>query len=546
MKKNDARCRAILIVLAVALTDVLWMSLPTRGDVRPHSLISDGMVLQRDRAINVWGMADRGEMVTVRFRGRESSATTGDDGQWRVQLETQQAGGPFPLTIAGKNTIALSVWVGDVWVCSGQSNMWWPVATRPRSRELIGTENPSMRLFTVPERKSDVPQRDVEGQWLECGPESLVGFSAVAYYFGREIQTTQKVPVGLVHSSFGGSGIEAWISTDAFAQAPELADVRERNVEAARRAAQSRIRLQPVIDRYEAAVVRAKRDGTPPPEPPRGMIARPSSHGHLHNGMIAPLQLLGIRGVLWYQGEANTHRADDYQSLLTTLIHSWRREWGQDEFPFLVVQLAPFQKIVTQPQDSDWARLREAQLRTSLAVPKTGLAVITDWGHETDIHVKQKRPVGERVSLVARSLVYGERLVHSGPQLTGMKIDGRRAILSFDHVGSGLSPRRLVLENVVKDSRSGLTGGALHVAHDENSTVNVPLQGFTVAGDDRRFVTAQAEIHGDTVIVQSPMVSSPVAVRYGWADYPTGNLFNVEGLPASPFRTDDWPKTSAR
>jgi sialate O-acetylesterase len=540
------RFRELFIVLAVVLADVLWMPLTTKGDVTPHALISNGVVLQRDRAVNVWGTADRGEVVTVRFRGRESLTTTGGDGQWRLQVESQQAGGPFPLTIAGKNTIALNVWVGDVWVCSGQSNMWWPVATRPRSKELIGTENPSIRLFTVSQRKSEVPRRDVEGEWQACGPESLVGFSAVAYYFGRELQATQKIPVGLIHSSFGGSGIEAWISTAAFAKAPELADVRESNAEAARRAAQSRIRLQPEIDRYEAAVTRAKRDGTSPPKPPRGMIARPSTHGQLYNGMLAPLQLVGIRGVLWYQGEANTHRAGDYQSLLTTLIRSWRLEWGQDKFPFLIVQLAPFQKIVTQPQDSDWARLREAQLRTSLAVPKTGLAVITDWGHETDIHVKQKRPVGERLALVARSLVYGERLVHSGPRLTGMKIDGRRAILSFDHIASGLSPRRLVLEDIAKDGRSGLTGGALHVAHNENPTVNVPLQGFAIAGDDRRFVTAQAEIRGDTVIVQSPMVSRPVAVRYGWADYPTGNLFNVEGLPASPFRTDDWPKASNR
>jgi sialate O-acetylesterase len=540
------RFRELFIVLAVVLADVLWMPLTTKGDVTPHALISNGVVLQRDRAVNVWGTADRGEVVTVRFRGRESLTTTGGDGQWRLQVESQQAGGPFPLMIAGKNTIALNVWVGDVWVCSGQSNMWWPVATRPRSKELIGTENPSIRLFTVSQRKSEVPRRDVEGEWQACGPESLVGFSAVAYYFGRELQATQKIPVGLIHSSFGGSGIEAWISTAAFAKAPELADVRERNAEAARRAALSRLRLQPEIDRYEAAVTRAKRDSTPPPKPPRGMIARPSTHGQLYNGMLAPLQLLGIRGVLWYQGEANTHRAGDYQSLLTTLIRSWRLEWGQDKFPFLIVQLAPFQKIVTQPQDSDWARLREAQLRTSLAVPKTGLAVITDWGHETDIHVKQKRPVGERLALVARSLVYGERLVHSGPRLTGMKIDGRRAILSFDHIASGLSPRRLVLEDIAKDGRSGLTGGALHVAHNENPTVNVPLQGFAIAGDDRRFVTAQAEIRGDTVIVQSPMISRPVAVRYGWADYPTGNLFNVEGLPASPFRTDDWPKASNR
>lgn len=535
-----------VVMLAVSAAMVLGMPPTATADVTAHSLIGDGMVLQRDRTASVWGVASPGEVVTVRFRGNESLATTGTDGRWRVSIETQQAGGPFPLTIAGRNSMTFSAWVGDVWICSGQSNMWWPLATRPRSKELIGTGNPAIRLFTVPQQKSESPQLDVEGQWFECGPESLVGFSAVAYWFGREIQATQNVPVGLIHASFGGSGIEAWISGETLATAPELASVRERNADAARRAAQNRLRLQPEIDRYEAALARAKRDGTPPPQPPRGMIPAASSHGQLYNGMIAPLQSFGIRGVLWYQGEANTARAGDYQNLLTALIHGWRREWGQGEFPFLIVQLAPFQKIVTNPQDSDWARLREAQLRTSVAVPQTGLAVITDWGHETDIHVKQKRPVGERLALAARSLVYGERLVHSGPRLRGMKIDGSQAVLTFDHVGSGLEPRRLVLEDITKDGRSGLTGGALHVARDADRSVQVPLQGFTIAGDDQKFVNVQATIEGDTVIVQNPLVTKPVAVRYGWADFPTGNLFNAEGLPASPFRTDDWPKRETR
>ncbi len=536
--------RFVLIVISLAGVS----SMPATGiaDITPHALIGDGMVLQRDRTANVWGVADPGEAVTVRFRGDERSTKADAEGRWRVPLETQQAGGPFPLTIAGRNSVTFSAWVGDVWVCSGQSNMWWPLATRPRSKELLGTENRAIRLFTVPQRKSESPQLDVNAQWFESGPESLVGFSAVAYWFGREIQATQKVPVGLIHSSFGGSGIEAWIGVETLAAAPELAAVRERNSEAEKRAAQNRLRLQPEIDRYEAALARAKRDGTPLPQPPRGMIPTPSSHGQLYNGMIAPLQSFGIRGVLWYQGEANTHRAGDYQNLLTALIHGWRREWAQGEFPFLIVQLAPFQKIVTEPQDSDWARLREAQLRTSVAVPQTGLAVITDWGHETDIHVKQKRPVGERLALVARSLVYGERIVHSGPRLHGMKIDGSRVILTFDHTGSGLETRRLVLEDIAKDGRSGLTGGALHVAHDADRSAQVPLQGFTIAGDDQKFVNAQATIDGNTVIVQSPLVPKPVAVRFGWADYPTGNLFNSEGLPASPFRTDDWPKREAR
>ncbi len=531
-------CVAATVVLAAGATVV-------RAEVRPHGLISDGMVLQRGRPAAIFGTAVPQERVTVRFRGKEQSTTTGDDGRWRLEIDPQEAGGPFELTIVGTNTVSLTnVLVGDVWVCSGQSNMGWPLAARPGSQELANTANPSIRSFTVPQRLADSPTDDVEGAWQVCGPATLVGFSAVAYYFGRDIQATQQVPIGLIHASYGGSGVGQWLSERAFADDPGLAEFRARQTDESEKTKQQRERLKPEIERYEAAVARAKADGTAPPQPPRGYDAGRPVFSRLYNGMIAPLHGFAIRGVLWYQGEANVNRPGDYRALFTALIRSWRSAWRQDDLPFLFVQIAPFQKIVERPQESNWAALREAQLQVSRTVPHTGMAVITDWGHETDIHVKQKEPVGRRLALLARALVYGEHLVYSGPLFATMQIDGAQARLTFEHIGGGLTAKRLVLENIAEDPRTG-TGGALHVAADDNSTTPVALQGFTIAGDDRVFVPAEAKIVDNAVIVSSPQVAKPAAVRYGWADYPTGNLFNREGLPASPFRTDDWPLTTS-
>lgn len=534
----QSACRRARLGAFLALLPIT--ALPARADVRPNPLVAEGMVLQQNQEVNLWGTADPGEKVVVRFREQEAAATADAAGKWLVRVAAKSAGGPFPLTIAGKNTVELKdVLVGEVWVASGQSNMWWPVASRPGAKELAGTENRQIRLFNVPGKLADVPQDEVAGTWQVCGPDSLVGFSAVAYYFGRQIEATQHVPVGLIHASYGGSGVRAWISARALAEDPQLDAIRAQAAQADQKAEQARARLKPEIERYEAALAKAKRDGTPPPAPPRGLAARPAGHSRLYNGMLAPLQHYGIRGALWYQGEADVSHAGDYQALLGSLIRSWRQEWGQQDFPFLFVQIAPYTKIVDQPQDSGWARVREAQLKTSQTVPHTGMAVITDWGHETDIHVKQKRPVGERLAQVARALVYGEKIPYSGPLYARLTVDGRQAVLGFQHVGSGLTARRMVLEEIITDRKTGQQGGALHVAADQ-SAGDAPLAGFTLAGQDQKFYPAQAEIRGDQVVVTCPQVDKPVAVRYGWADYPTGNLFNREGFPASPFRTDDW------
>lgn len=526
---------------------VLLVPLAAHGDVTPHALISDGMVLQQQRSVNLWGTAARGEKVTVEFRDQTISTFADDHGQWLVRVESKQAGGPFPLRIAGRNTITLkNVMVGEVWVASGQSNMGWPVATRPGAKDLVGTQNPSIRLFNVAQKFSASPSREAAGRWEECGPESLINFSAVAYYFGRQIQGSQQVPVGLIHASYGGSGILNWIGADTLAEDPTLQTVRKSMTEADELSARNQERLKPEIERYQTALAQARQNGTPLPLPPRGINVKHSESSRLFNGMVAPLLLFQIRGVIWYQGEADVSRAGDYEQLFSALILGWRKAWGQGDFPFLFVQLAPFGKIVDQPQESDWARLREAQLRVNLRIPRTGMAVITDWGHETDIHVKQKRPVGERLSRLARVMAYGEKLIDSAPRWSSVKFQGHQAQLTLTDVGTGLSARRLILEDLLTDPRDGKTGRALHVvAAEEAQGTKTPLQGFAVAGSNRRFFPAVAEIQGDKVLVSSPEVPVPVAVRYGWGDYPIGNLFNSAGLPASPFRTDDWPPLAA-
>jgi sialate O-acetylesterase len=515
------------------------------SEIKLAGIFTDHAVLQRDLAIPIWGTADAGTKIVIEFADQKQTATTDAQGRWRVLLDPMPAAGnPLTLTVRGKSTLTISdVLVGEVWVCSGQSNMGWPLASRPGAAEAKGTENPKIRLFNVPARFEDLPQSDLNGQWSVCGPDSLVNFSAVAYYFGRDIQQSQRVPVGLIHASYGGSGVAQWTSAQALATEPELQSLRDRQLQEAVARAKQQERLKPEIERYQAAVAQAKRDGTTPPMPPRGMIVETRSTSRLYNGMIHPLIPYGIRGVIWYQGEANVSRAGDYRAMFSTLIRSWRHDWNEGEFPFLFVQIAPYQRIVDRPQESDLAALREAQLQTSRTVPHTGMAVITDWGHETDIHVKQKRPVGERLALLARGLIYGEKVEHSGPRYEAMSVADRRVTLTFSHVGSGLVTRRLVLEDFVSDSRRG-EGGALHVAKDETFDLKVPIQGFTIAGADQIFVTAQAEIQGNSVIVWNPQVERPVAVRFGWADYPAGNLFNREGLPASPFRTDSWPLKS--
>jgi sialate O-acetylesterase len=483
--------------------------------VKPHPLISDGMVLQQGMKVPIWGKADEGEKVTVRIQDQEATATA-KDGKWIVRLDHLKPGGPFEMTIHGTNTLQLkNVYVGEVWICSGQSNMEWPLRfTTGAEKAIAESRNPLLRLFTVPHKTARMPLETVSGHWQEAAPETVPGFSAVAYYFGRDVQKALKVPVGLIHTSWGGTPAESWTSAPALEGEPSLKYLAERKAHAWTDYLKSFEKSVGVLQKYEETLKKAIAEKHEPPAPP-SLPQYPGSNPwiptSLYNGMIASIIPYGMRGAIWYQGESNAGRAYEYRTLLATMIKDWRQDWGEGDFPFLIVQLAPFMKIETEPKESQWAELREAQLLTALRVPNVGLAVITDVGNETDIHPKQKEPVGARLALAARALAYGDKIVYSGPIYQEMKVEGDRAILSFQHVGGGLV------------AKSG------------------PLTGFTIAGPDHKFVKAEAEIRDGKVVVWSPHVKPPVAVRYGWANYPTGNLWNQEGLPASPFRTDDFP-----
>ncbi len=481
-----------------ALVFLLVFALAAKADVRLPALFSDNLVLQQSARVPVWGWADDGEEVTVSFRGQQVSAKT-KNGKWRVQLRALSAGGPDTLVVEGKNKIELkNVLVGEVWVCSGQSNMELAMKQSFESAaDIAASANPQLRLFVVPKTKAAAPRDDVKGRWQEAGPETTPAFSAVAYYFGRELQKARNVPVGLIETCWCGSPAEAWMSETSLASNPDY----KRDMLEAYTAA---------LHKYETAQPKAPR---PPWKP-----------AELYNGMIAPLVPYAIKGAIWYQGESNAGRAQQYRTLFPDLIRDWRRDWREGNFTFLAVQLAPYDKnrkrplevITEKPDESDWAELREAQCLATKVLPKVGMAVITDLGEKDDIHPKKKEPVGARLALAARGMAYREKIEFYGPIYSSMKVKGDKAIISFDHIGGGLEAR----------------GG--------------DLTGFAICGPDKTFVWAKAEIQGDTVVVSSPPVVQPVAVRYGWADFPVVNLWNKDGLPASPFRTDNFSMITAR
>jgi len=485
---------------------LLCLTCAARADVRLHALFTDNMVLQRGISVPVWGWADDGEAIVVQF-GSESAKTTAKDGKWMVRLKPVKSSQPGVLTVSGKNTITLTNVVGgEVWVASGQSNMEWPMSQTFASKAAIaGASEPMLRLFTVKKLKALTPTNNCIGTWESCSPQTVSNFSAVAYYFGLDLQKALGVPVGIIHTSWGGSPAEVWMSQEVLASNPSYKYLIDRYPAAVKKWKED-------IEAYDKEQAEAKRDGK---EFKKWRPWEPWRPTELYDGMIAPIIPFAIKGAIWYQGESNADRAQEYRSLFTDMVKNWRHDWKQGDFTFLQVQLAPFMAITNQPTESAWAELREAQVYATKVLPNAGIAVITDVGEEQDIHPKKKGPVGGRLALAARSIAYGEKLVYSGPSYKSMKIDGDKVILSFDQVGSGL---------VAKDGEP---------------------KGFAIAGADKKFVWAKATIVGDNVIVQSPDVSKPIAVRYGWANFPVVNLWNKEGLPASPFRTDDFPMITA-
>jgi sialate O-acetylesterase len=475
------------------------------------SPFTDHAVLQQGVDIPVWGTAADGEQVTVSIAERKVS-TTAKAGRWSVRLEPLPAGGPYQLTIAGTNTLVLNdVLIGEVWICSGQSNMERQLGPRPPQQlienweqEAATADFPQIRHFGVAHASATEPGTTVTGSWTVCSPATAKDFTAVGFFFGRALHQARKVPIGLLHTSVGGTPAEAWTSREALLASPDTAVIVEAWKQAcAAYPAQSEKWHQDearVMEQYRADAEAAKAAGKPAPrkpEPPRDPGRNPPSR--LFNAMVAPLIPYAIRGAIWYQGESNNGQAKLYRSLFPAMIADWRARWGQGDFPFLFVQIAPNGGMSPE--------LREAQLLTLARSPNTAMAVTTDVGDAKDIHPTRKRPVGERLALAARHLAYGEEIEYSGPLYQALRIAGAKAELSFTHA-DGLA---------AKDG---------------------PLVGFTIAGADKKFVPAKAEIRDHQVIVWSDAVTAPVAVRYGWANVPEVNLVNGAGLPASPFRTD--------
>ena len=479
------------------------------------------MVLQQGVAVPVWGVASAGEAVTVTFAGQTHTAAAASDGRWQVQLEPLPANAtPAELTIAGANRVVIQdVLVGEVWLCSGQSNMSWGlVEARDAPQEIAAANYPAIRHFGVRLNWQDAPQETAAGDWQVCNPGSAGQFSAVAYFFGRDLHRELGVPIGLIHASSGGSYAEAWTSLPVLLGDPEFRPIVERHNQRVLKWGHELEAFARELAAWQPAAEKAVAAGVQPPPFP---VTTPIAHNPLpdwdmastlYNGMIAPLSPYKIRGVIWYQGESNAERAWQYRKLLPALIGDWRQRWGQGDFPFLIVQLCNHHQPPTEPGESNWAELREAQLQ-ALRLPNTAVTVNIDLGEANNIHPRNKQDVGDRLARAARRVAYGQNIPADGPLYDSVELTGNLAKVRFrNNAGSSLVAK----------------GG--------------PLKQFAIAGADKKFLWADAKIEGNTVIVSSPQVLEPIAVRYAWADNPAGaNLYNAEGLPASPFRTDDWP-----
>jgi sialate O-acetylesterase len=528
----------------------LWLGCHSAAlaDIKIPAIFGDHMVLQDQLPVPVWGTADPGEAVTVTVGAQSGQTTTGTDGKWEVKLPPMPASSqPVTMTVTGKNTVKFEdVLIGEVWICSGQSNMEFALANaHNKATELPNANDPQIRIFLVTRKETHLPVTDVAGKWEVCTPQTIAKFSAVGYFFGKELRAKLNEPVGLIGTYWGGTPAEAWTSLDGLGKEPSLAhlvdtwkrlDAKYAENSANYPAAESAY-LKDMSDwtakygkDYAAAVAQWRADAakavaahespSPSPAPPAPIPHKPvdaaggpGAPATLYNGMVAPIQPYAIRGVIWYQGETNAPRAQEYRTLFPRMIKDWREKWGEGDFPFLYVQLAGYHADNTE----NWPNLRDAQLQT-LSLPATGMATAVDIGLPTNIHPMDKMDVGKRLALAARHVAYGEDLVYSGPIFKGVKKDANALRVSFDDLGSGL---------VI--GQSPWVGPGAPVLPTDH------LVGFEVAGADGKWKPADAKIDGDDVVVSSADVPAPVAVRYDWAAYPEGNLYNKEGLPASPF-----------
>lgn len=523
-------------LLRIATTCLVTLaSVQAQADVRLPKIFSSHMVLQRGLECPVWGWADVGEEVSVEFAGTTHAATADPQGRWQVRLTAMEASVEGrSLVVSGKNRIELKdVLVGDVWICSGQSNMEWPLQSVINAQEEVAAADHSgIRLFDVPgHTTSPLPLNDVPGgSWNVCTPKTAGGFSAVGYFFGRRFYQETDVPVGLLGTNWGGTRIEPWTPPAGFRSVPELKSIADQVDRFDPTAAAGQATWTAYADQVTAWATSVKKalasNSIPTPPPVTPGFTSSGQPTAIYNSMVHGLAPFGLRGAIWYQGEANGNEGVEYFHKMQALIGGWRSVWNEGDFPlyFYFVQLADFQKPNDNPAGGDgWARIRDAQ-RQSLTIPHTGMAVITDIGEANDIHPRNKQDVGARLALWALRDVAKKDVTVSGPLYREMKSEPNGQIrLHFDHTGSGLMV--------------GVKKGLNPTAVDDGGM----LKRFAIAGEDRQWHWADAKIDGDTVLVSSAKVKQPVAVRYAWSMNPEGsNLYNTEGLPASPFRTDNW------
>lgn len=463
---------------------ILAAASAANADVRLPKLFGDHMVLQQKAEAPVWGWADADEEVTVTLGDVKATAKAGADGKWMAKLATPAAGGPHELVVKGKNEVKLTdVMTGEIWIASGQSNMEWPLRASTNAAEEVKNANQSaIRMIKVGRNPTDKPQDEIPANssgWQVCTPDNAPNFTAVGYFFARKLNADLGVPVGIISSNWGGTIAEAWTSKETLESDPQW--------------------YGPILERGKEF-----------------KAGNPNQPSVLYNSMIKPLVPYAIRGAIWYQGESNVGRAEQYAKLFPAMIGDWRKSFGQGDFPFLFVQLAPYAYDKAK-NTGQLPELWEAQLKTLTASPNTGMCVTTDIATTNNIHPPNKQDVGLRLALWALGTTYGKSdLVYSGPLYESMAVEDNKIRIKFKHATGGLA------------------------AHGDK-----PLSHFTIAGEDQKFVPANAEIDGETVVVNSPDVAKPVAVRFGWEDTAEPNLFNKANLPASPFRTDSFPMVTA-
>lgn len=494
-------------VAALALAALLAGVDAAQADVKLPNIFSDHMVLQQKQKNKVWGLADAGEAVTVTIGEQKHQATADAQGAWSVTLDPLEVGDqkPLTLTVKGKNEVKIDdILVGEVWICSGQSNMQWSVgSSNDADLERLAAKYPKIRMINFPQVGVQEPKWSHDDRkWMVCTPDTVPQWSAVGYFFGRQLYQTLNVPIGLINNAWGGSACEAWINRKTLAGDE---------------------RYKAMMDRYGIDEARfdeltKKGDGATEEEKKqlaqlKGKMSGNHRPANIYNGVLKSHLGYGIKGAIWYQGESNAGRAYQYRELFPLMIKNWRDEWAQGDFPFYWVQLADFQAEKPEPGDSDWAELREAQTMTMAKLPNTGEAVIIDIGEGKDIHPKNKVDVGRRLARWALAKDYGVKIAYHSPQYKSMEKQGNKIVLTFDHLDGKWRP----------------------------FDVAAP-RGFAIAGEDKKFVWADAKILDDgKVEVWSDKVTAPVAVRYGWASNPVVNMFSAAGLPLTPFRTDDWP-----